>query len=351
DLNGDGRADLLLQPKKPGGKVTVLLANARGEFSKISAQWSTEKDGRDWSAESYRLVPDPAATPGKGSSLLLVPKEKGLPYGRARFNVDGKLAGVTEMASPPAALFSASGDASSSMSVRARPLNEAVGATAESSTQRTPGTLPGKFSVGRLGAANYKIPIAVAPGVNGMQPKLAIAYSSRGGQTQLGLGWALSGLSAVSRCPATIAADGYSAPVTVVGSGDQFCLGSAHLLMYPGQPNGYGGNNTRYHTPVTTFEKIISNGTQGNGPKSFTVKTKSGLTRVYGSASDALIQGGQDYANTAIVWLLHKVTDRWGNFIAYHYTKSHGQAAPTGSDTSYELTEIDYGNGAGTTVG
>ncbi|EQD37102.1 YD repeat-containing protein, partial [mine drainage metagenome] len=143
------------------------------------------------------------------------------------------------------------------------------------------GTLPGQFAVSPTGAATYRIPIAVAPGVNGMTPHLAIAYDSDAGMTNLGLGWTLSGLAAISLCPATIATDGYNAPVDLTVH-DRFCLNGAHLL-----PEATGGSywtsGATYHTPLAAFRKIVSNGTQGVGPQSFTVWSKDGLIRQYGA--------------------------------------------------------------------
>ncbi len=62
---------------------------------------------------------------------------------------------------------------------------------------------PGQFSVGQDGSANYSIPIVDPPGTAGMAPKLSLNYSSNGGNGILGMGWGLSGLSQIGRCPKT----------------------------------------------------------------------------------------------------------------------------------------------------
>ncbi len=200
------------------------------------------------------------------------------------------------------------------------------------------------------GAATYRIPIAVAPGVNGLEPHLAIAYNSDAGVTNLGLGWALSGLSAISLCPATIATDGYNAPVNLTAH-DRFCLDGAHLL-----PDASGGSywtsGASYHTPLAAFRFITSNGSQGSGPQSFTVWSKDGLIRQYGTTTNSQIQTGQTGGDMVLGWLLHEVTDRSGNFVTFHYVKAQDDPLDRpGADTGYRLTSIDYGNASGTTVG
>src|SRR5579883_1305719 len=69
-------------------------------------------------------------------------------------------------------------------------------------------SLPGKFDVSSSGAATYSIPIAVPPGTAGMTPGLAFSFSSQGSKGIVGMGWSLSGVPSITRCPQTFAQDG-----------------------------------------------------------------------------------------------------------------------------------------------
>jgi len=66
----------------------------------------------------------------------------------------------------------------------------------------------GTPEVDSWGQSAYTVPITVPPGTAGMAPSLALTYSSRGGDGPFGLGWSLSGLSSITRCPAALAACG-----------------------------------------------------------------------------------------------------------------------------------------------
>lgn len=131
-------------------------------------------------------------------------------------------------------------------------------------------------SVSPSGAANYSIPIQVPAGVNGMTPNFAFSYNSQGGNGQLGMGWGISGLSSITRCPKTIAQDRVKTGITLTNT-DRFCLNGQRLVNVSG---AYGANGTLYRTEIESFTKIVSYGNTGGGtPLYFMVWTKDGKKR------------------------------------------------------------------------
>ena len=49
------------------------------------------------------------------------------------------------------------------------------------------------------GAKTYEVPINLYPGMHGFAPTLSLAYNSQQGNSALGMGWAMSGLSMITR--------------------------------------------------------------------------------------------------------------------------------------------------------
>ena len=342
DFNGDAHADILLQPRAPGGEVDLILTDSDGLVSSVADRWSSERDGVDWSSESYLLVPENAA-PGQGATLMMVPKQTGLPYRRAQFNTAGQLQSVSAVTPPAAGIFAPAGG-SAARSAGGGGLKLHVLAADSPQPGDAVGAMNGQASVSN-GVAGYSIKIAVPPGREGMQPSLSLSYSSNGGDGHEGVGWSLGGFSAIYRCPATVASDGVTRGTTFTTgpNGDRLCLDGAKLMLTSGT---YGEANSIYHAEVNGFAKIVAHNSKGNGPLYFTVRTADGKTLYYGDSSGSrLLNNAAGSSGSVFTWAINKSVDLHGNSVVYHYNN----VTVSGE---YYPNEIDYteGNGgAGTT--
>lgn len=145
-----------------------------------------------------------------------------------------------------------------------------IGLSAATATSAAPlatdsvGYIAGELNVSG-GSAGYSIPIAVPPGVAGMEPLLSLNYNSQSGNGLLGIGWNLSGISLVHRCGSTLVQDGKNRQVKL-GSSDNYCIDGKRLIPVNGTN---GADGTEYRTEVEGFSKVISYGSAGNGPAWF----------------------------------------------------------------------------------
>ncbi|HSX60739.1 MAG TPA: FG-GAP-like repeat-containing protein, partial [Tahibacter sp.] len=220
------------------------------------------------------------------------------------------------------------------------------------------------------GAAQYAIPIAVPPGRNGVEPKLGLNYNSRSGGGIAGLGWSLSGLSAIHRCPKTTAQDGMgadgiskAAPVTMTAS-DALCLDGQRLVrtnvsgtLAPNEP--YGVVGAYYRTEINNFARVTQyGGDLASGASCFKVEHKSGEVSYYGGVSDGgTCSGGgsrhKPYVDNVpegnrvpLSWNIEREQDPRGNSITYTY---HASEPPYGNGEKL-LQYIRY-TGTGSTEG
>lgn len=151
--------------------------------------------------------------------------------------------------------------------------------------QTVVGTTSGVLKINDLGAAEYMVEIAVPPGTAGMQPSLALAYNSQQStaESMLGVGWSLTGLSRVHRCPGR-EGNKYNRAISLTDS-DALCLDGVPLLKL-----SINGSDIEYRT---------------------------------GAVSAAV-----DF--TTIAWLETRTSDRFGNYyeVEYMLAPEYGDARP-----------------------
>ncbi|RMH41315.1 MAG: hypothetical protein D6694_09065, partial [Gammaproteobacteria bacterium] len=204
------------------------------------------------------------------------------------------------------------------------PYHEPVWVTHDS----TVGELPLSAGVGG-GQASVSIPISVPPGVAGMAPSLALVYSSQSGNGIAGMGFSLSGLGTISRCPQTWTQDGIYRGVQL-DEHDRLCLNGQRLMLVSGV---YGQPGATYRTELESYVRVTQlNASLGAPDVAFKVEYKSGTIEYYGTTEDSRFVGGG--LSIPHSWGVARVEDRAGNFVRYQYADL--------STGEHRIVRIDY---------
>jgi len=191
------------------------------------------------------------------------------------------------------------------------------------------GSMPGSFSVTSTAEASFVMPLVTPPG-RGVEPHLALTYSSAGGDGVLGRGFSLTGLSMVTRCPTNLSRDREIREVRY-DAGDALCLDAKRLVRVGEEPG-----RVEYRTVPDARIKVIGHEPdEGGTPRSFEVFMPSGLAIAYGTSEGTrpLGPGGVPRA-----WVAASVRDQRGNSMTYGYC-----FADAGEHTAeFALDEIRY---------
>ena len=186
------------------------------------------------------------------------------------------------------------------------------------------------LSVSDSGDARYHIPIWVPEGRAGVQPELALDYSSGAGNGPLGVGWQLRGLARITRCRNLPTAGVTPSPLSF-DTHDSFCINGSPLVPVPDQPN-------TYRTFDDSFARIVAYDFDEEGPERFEERTKDGRIFTFGQTEDSLIDGQravivgdpQDYGTNATYtfvrygWGISQIRDRPGNTMTIRYLPNSG---------------------------
>lgn len=177
-----------------------------------------------------------------------------------------------------------------------------------------------KSGKSQTGARTYEVPIEVIPGYAGFQPNLALNYNSQSGNSSYGYGWALSGVSMISRTPQSIFYN-YQSQGIKMSVADALSLDGMRLIKLNESDGYFNFESSQGHIRVkgyyndnddyTHFEVFYPDGNKG-------------------------IFGYSDSSDEILSFPLIKLTDIHGNEIIYDYTCI---------DNKYELNSITYNNG------
>ena len=238
------------------------------------------------------------------------------------------------------------------------PAASAPPTAAEIAASSKVGSLDGSLRVGESGAVNFSMDFVTAPGKGGLVPEIGLAYS---GDTSLGIagvGFNLTGLSAVSRCRKTIEAGDGPGPHPQVNfdadaSNDAYCLDGQRLFQVATGTQTIDGTSYPYaefRTEIETFQRVRAYASTASatgeqlvyGPLFWRVEAKDGSIRDYGRGYSDLVTNAAVYANDGrwfssvkpqrlvtasrshiVSWALAQHADRLGNRIRFHYETGH----------------------------
>ncbi len=198
--------------------------------------------------------------------------------------------------------------------------------------------MPGSLSVSEMGSAIYSLPIDLPPG-RGLSPELSFRYNSNSGNSLMGEGWGIIGLSSITRANPTDAFNGFSDNIDFID--DQLLYDGVPLVKIKQEPNGI----QEFRTSQDNLSRImyIPNGIS-SAYDHFIVNTIDGRTLVYGNNGNSRCQYLENNSATnPLMWCIQSEEDRFGNIIDYTYLKdsSHGSLIP--KSIIYPMDDdIDY---------
>ena len=304
DFNGDGFADVLLQSRSGGNRI------AYGSSSGVlAASVAPAGNVAGWGSSSYTAIVGRFGNSSAATLYLQAKDGSGNNYYTSNISagsVNAYSSSLMLMASVPTAPPAAIGATPASADV----------------TQERRGDIFDSY------------PVAARDG--GTDTGVGAVVHERRGNGLVGVGWNISGLGMIARCPKTLAQDGIVQGVQLT-SGDEYCLNGNRLRRVSGTQ---GQTNSQYRTELETYALVTVLAHTGTGPTTWQVKNKDGLIHEYGGTTDSRIGVP---ANTSVVrvWALSKVNDRalsatTGNYWTVTYTND---AAGTGA---YRPDYIDY---------
>ena len=188
----------------------------------------------------------------------------------------------------------------------------------------------------------------LVPAFRGLEPKLALSYDSARGIRNnaggwLGVGWSISGLSAIERVSGAIGNDpnrsgGRGSPSYGAAGmpADRFVLDGEELIActasIAASPScAAGGTHAAF---VENYQRIVQN----TGSNSWTVTARDGTAYTYHAVEAGVT------AVTTFRWMLSSVQDRYGNRVEYT------NVCEAGAQLDCYLDNITYKNAGSTTV-
>ena len=201
-------------------------------------------------------------------------------------------------------------------------------APADAQGKKEIGTIAGSFDVNHSGSATYTIPIRIAPGAAGTEPKLSLSYDSQSPGSTLGAGWSIVGLSAITRGPKSHFFDGMVDGVRLQET-DSLYLDGQRLVAVSTTGAG-AARRIEYRKEIDDQSQIIQIGADFASSR-FVVRTKGGLTILFDGSNGSRVtfKNGPTLLQAA-----SRILDTTGNYIQFEYKMD--------DDGDYDVSTVRY---------
>jgi len=206
------------------------------------------------------------------------------------------------------------------------PVDSGAGSTNPSGTTAPTGQsfhdTKGNIEVTGAGQLQFTLPIDLPQGIKNVSPNMSLIYLSNSGNGIAGFGWALSGVTTISRSGKNIEKDGELISVKLDYS-DFYSFNGQRLILKSGE---YGKDGAEYVTEKYSNVKIKSvgaiTGQAWQGPGYWEVTFEDGSQAWYGGTTS-----GINNARTPIEYNIVKWKDAQGNYIIYNYVQTKNVAS------------------------
>ncbi|MGC5744480.1 RHS repeat-associated core domain-containing protein [Chryseobacterium sp. NFX27] len=193
----------------------------------------------------------------------------------------------------------------------------------------------GNIEVTGAGQLQFTLPINLLQGVKNVSPNMSLIYLSNSGNGIAGFGWALSGVTTISRSSKNIEKDGELTNVKLDYS-DYYSFNGQRLILKSGE---YGKDGAEYVTEKYSNIKIKSvgaiTGQAWQGPEYWEVTFEDGSQAWYGGTTL-----GVSLARTPVEYNIVKWRDAQGNYIVYNYIQTASKNVASVSSIKWGGNEV-----------
>lgn len=193
------------------------------------------------------------------------------------------------------------------------------------------GSISGSYDVSLSGSSIYSIPIRVAPGTAGTEPKISITYNSQASSGPLGAGWSITGLSVITRGHKNFFTDQETSGINFDDSDALFMDGQRLIAV---AKSGTGKKQqVVYRKEVDDLTRIVQIGESLNS-SIFTAQTKGGVKLEFNGSNGSHIKISDTNDENVLLFAVSRIIDSSGNYIEFHYSS-------TGKG-NYDILSIRY---------